>query len=311
MTIEPLYSQEIIDKIAQLETICGQDVGRGIKPLLQAAKGGLLGSARAIAEHPAPHVAIITGFFMPYGNPPAAETDGPIGCAQLAAGLHRVGIPVRIVTDSLCFGAVKIAVKAAGVPANVPFDIVPVADNSNDALASILDLWESLEKPVSHLISIERAGPGYDGIIRNLRGQDITAHTAPLHLLFIYKKIISVGIGDGGNEIGMGNIPREIIKENIRYGERIACMTTCDYLIVCGVSNWGATALLTAISLLRPDWKSAILQGLNPEVEFQILETIVNAGLAVDGITGVQSLTVDNLFWNFHAQVLQMMIKII
>ena len=305
------YSQEIIDKIAQLEAICGQDVGRGITALVQPAKGGLLGGARSLAEHSSPHVAIITGFFMPYGNPPAAETDGPIGCAQLAAGLHRVGIPVRIVTDSMCFQAVKIAVLAAGVPANVPFDIVPVADNSNDAIASILNLWESLEKPVSHVISIERAGPSDDGIIRNMKGQDITAHTAPLHLLFNNKKFISVGIGDGGNEIGMGNLPRQILKENIRYGERIACITSCNYLIVCGVSNWGATALLVALSLLRPEWKSAILQGLNPEVEFQILETIVNAGLAVDGITGVQSLTVDNLFWDFHAQVLQMMIQII
>jgi hypothetical protein len=305
------YSQEIIDKIAQLEAICGQDVGRGIRALVQAAKGGLFGSARSLAEHSSPHVAIITGFFMPYGNPPAAETDGPIGCAQLAAGLHRVGITVRIVTDSMCFHAVKVAVIAAGVPANVAFDIVPVADNSNDAIASILNLWESLEKPVSHVISIERAGPSDDGIIRNMKGQDITDHNAPLHLLFNNKKFISVGIGDGGNEIGMGNIPREIIKENIRYGERIACITTCDYLIVCGVSNWGATAFLAALSLLRPEWKSAILQGLNPEVEFQILETIVNGGLAVDGITGVQSLTVDNLFWHFHAQVLQMMIQII
>jgi hypothetical protein len=56
--------------------------------------------ARSLAEHSSPHVAIITGFFMPYGNLPADETDGPIGCAQLAAGLHRVGIPVIIVTDS-------------------------------------------------------------------------------------------------------------------------------------------------------------------------------------------------------------------
>ena len=70
------YTQEILKKIAQLETICGQDVGRGIEPLFQVAKGGLLGAARAIAEHSSPHVAIITGFFMPDGNPPAPETEG-------------------------------------------------------------------------------------------------------------------------------------------------------------------------------------------------------------------------------------------
>ncbi|WP_143598153.1 glutamate cyclase domain-containing protein [Tolypothrix sp. NIES-4075] len=58
----------------------------------------------------------------------------------------------------------------------------------------------------------------------------MTVHTAALHLLFNNPKFISIIIGNGGNEIGIGNIPREVIKENIRYGERIACITTCDYL---------------------------------------------------------------------------------
>lgn len=57
--------QEIIDKITQLELICGQDVGRGIQPLVEATRGGLLKTARSIAQHPAPHVAIMTGFFYP------------------------------------------------------------------------------------------------------------------------------------------------------------------------------------------------------------------------------------------------------
>ncbi|MFH7025413.1 MAG: DUF4392 domain-containing protein [Heteroscytonema crispum UTEX LB 1556] len=300
------YTQEILKKIAQLETICGRDVGRGIEPLFQVAKGGLLGAARAIAEHYSPHVAIITGFFLPDGNPPAPETDGLIGCAQLAAGLNRAGIPVRIVTDDLCINAVKTAVVAADA-ASIPFDIVPVEKvrSHQQSVAALLNLWESTEPPVSHVISIERAGPGADGIIRNMRGQDITAHTPPLHLLFGSNKIISVGIGDGGNELGMGNIPFEIISQNIRYGEKIACITKSDHLIVCGVSNWGATGLLTALSLLRPDWKAAIVLGLNTDIELQILKTTVKHGPAVDGIKGVQSLSVDNLPWEIHAQMLR------
>ena len=301
--------QEIIHKIAQLESICGQDVGRGIQPLVEATRGGLLKTAHSIAQHPAPHVAIMTGFFLPYTNPPAPETDGPIGCALLAAGLSRVGIPVRIITDSLCFRTVKVAVQAAGVTAEIPFDIVPVETTKNQqAVASLLKLWESLETPISHLISIERPGPSHDGIVRNMRGQDITAYTAPLHLLFASKNIITVGIGDGGNELGMGKIPQDVIRQHIRHGEKIACS---DYLIVCGVSNWGATGLLTALSLLRPDWKLAILSGLNSETEFYILESIVKHGPAVDGIKGVPSLSVDNLPFEYHAHIMKVATQLI
>ncbi|WP_315785491.1 DUF4392 domain-containing protein [Fischerella sp. JS2] len=304
--------QEIIHKIAQLESICGQDVGRGIQPLVAATRGGLLKTARSIAQHPTPHVAIMTGFFLPHGKPPAPETDGPIGCALLAAGLLRAGIPVRIITDSLCFRTVKVAVQAAGITAEIPFDIVPVETTKNQqAISSLLTLWESLETPISHLISIERPGPSHDGIVRNMRGQDITAYTAPLHLLFASQNIITVGIGDGGNELGMGKIPQDVIRQHIRHGAKIACIVSCDYLIVCGVSNWGATGLLTALSLLRPDWKIAILSGLNSQAEFYILESIVKHGPAIDGIKGVPSLSVDNLPFEYHAHIMKLATQII
>ncbi len=299
--------RETLDKIARLESICSQDVGRGIESLVKVAKGGLLGAARSIAEHPHPNVAIVTGFFMPNGNPPCPETDGPIGSALLAATLHELGISVRIVTDSLCYQTVKTAVVAAGISKDIPLDIVAVGEvkENQHSVTSLLEFWKSLASPISHIISIERAGPSKDDIIRNMRGQDVTAYTAPLHLLFESEKIISVGIGDGGNELGMGNIPREIIASSIRHGEEIACKIKCDYLIVCGVSNWGATGILLALSLLRTDWKAVILNKLNPEIEFHILETLINQGLAIDGIRGIPSLSVDNLSWEFHAEVLK------
>ncbi len=304
-------TQNDLDKIARLESICSQDVGRGIDSLVKAAKGGLLGAARSIAEHPHPNVAIITGFFMPNGNPSCPETDGPIGSALLAATLHEVGISVRIVTDSLCAQTVKTAVIAADISSDIPFDIVAVgeAKENQHSVASLLEFWESLPSPISHIISIERAGPGKDDIVRNMRGDDVTAYTAPLHLLFESEKIVSIGIGDGGNELGMGNIPREIIASSIRHGEEIACRIECDYLIVCGVSNWGATGILLALSLLRLDWKAEIIHKLNPEIEFHILETLVNQGLAIDGIRGIPSLSVDNLSWEFHAEILKKAIE--
>ncbi|MEM9923573.1 MAG: DUF4392 domain-containing protein [Cyanobacteria bacterium P01_D01_bin.50] len=310
---QPQYDRKILDKIARLEDICSQDVGRGIQPLVKVARGGLLGAARSIAEHPSLHVAIITGFFMPNGKPPCAETDGPIGTALLTASLLELGIPVRIVTDSLCEQAVKTAVVTAGISSDIPLDIVAVGEVSKNqhSVTSLQEFWKSLASPISHIISIERAGPGIDGIVRNMKGEDITNYTAPLHLLFESEKIISVGIGDGGNELGMGNIPRKIIASSIRYGEKIACSVKCDYLIVCGVSNWGANGILLALSLLRNDWEEIIIKKLNSEIEFQILETLVNNNLAIDGIRGIPSLSVDNLSWEFHCEVLKSAIEVV
>ncbi|MEA5593774.1 DUF4392 domain-containing protein [Rivularia sp. UHCC 0363] len=306
-----VVERENLNKIARLESICSRDVGRGIQPLVKAAKGGLLGAALSIAEHSCPTVAIITGFFMPNGNAPCPETDGIIGCALLAVSLLEIGIAVRIVTDDLCCQTVKTAVVAAGFD-DIPLDIVAVGEVKKNqySITSLLEFWKSLASPISHIISIERAGLGKDGIVRNMRGQDITAYTAPMHLL-LSENIISVGIGDGGNELGMGNIPKEIIASSIRHGEKIGCSVKCDYLIVCGVSNWGAAGILLAPYLLRPHWKAAIINKLNPDIEFHILETIINQGLAVDGIRGIPSLSIDNLSWEFHAEVLKSLIEVV
>ncbi|MEM8722831.1 MAG: glutamate cyclase domain-containing protein [Cyanobacteria bacterium P01_G01_bin.39] len=303
---------QILDKIEQIENICGRDIGNKIEPLMEAAKGGLWSAARSIASHPSPHVAIMTGFFVPRGNPPAAETDGPIGCAHLAAGLLRVGIPVRLVTDPLCLNAVKVAAVAAGISAKVPVDVVPVdAVSAEDpAVASIVDSWRSAEAPVSHVIAIERAGPSYDGIVWNMIGKDITADTAPLHLLFALDGIISIGIGDAGNELGMGSLSPDIIAQGVSTGAKIACSIPCDHLVVCAVSNWGAIGLLTAIALLKPDWESQLMAGLTLEMDQHILTKLVYEGPAVDGDTGVHGLTIETFPWEFHGKVLTEILEV-
>ena len=298
--------RDILARIEKIETICGRDVGNGIEPLVQAARGGLLGAARSITEHPHPHVAIITGFFVPRATLPAAETDGPIGCAHLAAGLQRAGFPVRLVTDPLCLNAVKVAALAAGVSAQVPVDVVPVeaASAADSAVAAILNTWKSIDPPVSHVISIERSGPSADGTNRNILGQDITAETAPLHLLFNPSGITSIGIGDLGNELGMGSLPKALVAKTIKHGDRIACSIPCNHLIVCGVSNWGGIGLLAALALLRPDWQSQLTASLTLETDKQILTTLVYEGPAVDGDTAVQELAVDTFPWQYHGNVL-------
>ncbi|MEC4891911.1 MAG: DUF4392 domain-containing protein [Oscillatoria sp. PMC 1051.18] len=296
------YSEKVLAKIAKIESICSQDVGRGIEPLAQFTRGELCGAAKSLAEHSSPHVAIMTGFFIPHGNPPAAETDGPIAAAHLAAGLIRAGIPVKLVSDRFCLDAVKIAAEAAKVPADTAFDVL---GEDVSQVTSILNSWERGSKPISHLISIERAGPSFDGKIRNMKGKDITAYTAPLHLLFSKSNATTIAIGDGGNELGMGKLPLELVINNISQGEKITCVIPSDYLIVCGVSNWGGLGLLAALSLLRPDLQANLTKGLNSDTDYRILQTLIEQKVAVDGVTGLPTLSVDNLPWEVHRQVLE------
>ena len=54
-----------------------------------------------------------------------------------------------------------------------------------------------------------------------MRGRDVTAYMSPAHLLFVPEvkawrpDVKTIGIGDGGNEIGMGKIPWDVIRRNI------------------------------------------------------------------------------------------------
>ena len=60
----------------------------------------------------------------------------------------------------------------------------------------------------------------------------------------------TIGIGDGGNEIGMGKV-RDLVRKHIPHGEEIACCVGADQLITAGVSNWGGYALATALHILH------------------------------------------------------------
>ena len=63
-------------------------------------------------------------------------------------------------------------------------------------------------------------------------------------------KITTIGIGDGGNEIGMGKVQQKVI-EHIENGRNIASTVATDHLITAGVSNWGGSALVAALRVLN------------------------------------------------------------
>jgi hypothetical protein len=265
-------------------------VGRNIDGLFAAAKGGLWAGAKSLADEPRPSLGIITGFYVPLGTPPAAETDGPVGAALLAGALTRVGVPCRLATDEPCRATCAAALRGT----DVPLDVVPLGGAVDDAI----ELWRRLG--VTHALSIERCGRSADGAPRNMRGEDISAFTTPLDELFLAEPWRRIAVGDGGNEIGMGSLPASLIGAHVAHGEIIACATPADHLIVAGVSNWGAYALIGALAVIRADWRDALIECLDPQRDEAILRAMVNDGPAVDGVTRRRTLTVDSMPAEVH-----------
>lgn len=252
--------------------------------LFTATAGDFQAACRSIAEHRSPIVAITTGFYIPSATPPAYETDGPLAVLFL----QRAMLACNILTLPYSEGAVDQTMRPAREMCELP--VVDVGPEG----------W-------SHYVVIERSGPGAGGRHYTMRGTDITEHfDARLTRRFknrdgIHaKETHTIGIGDGGNEIGMGKIPHETIVKNIPNGDLIHCRVPTDHLIVAGVSNWGAYALAAGVYVLRGAKPPADL--FDPDREREILEVMVREGPLVDGVTGKQTATVDGLTWDEYAK---------
>lgn len=247
----------------KIEQAISLDPGkRGIGPLV--ISGQLLESARTLLS--AESAVLCTGFYISGAN--AFETDGPPGTWSLEHALCELDIRTQIVSDEAC---------------------VPLLQRS--AAGPVESYTSGIAPDCSHLVSIERAGRARDQRYYNLRGVDITSHTAPIDDWFLTasdRDVRTIGIGDGGNEIGMGRV-HERVQTAIPLGETIGCVVPTDWLIVAGISNWGAWGLVAGLSLLAG-------KNLLPDeaAELQRLEDLVEVG-AVDGRTGKREPTVDGV----------------
>jgi hypothetical protein len=335
----------IDEALTKIRDIIQEDVGgRGLRAdptanLISATTGDFAAACHSIAEHPRPAAAIVTGFFIPDANPPAAETDGPLGALFLARCLSSLGIPVAILTDSFCRAALAAGSQRCQLGNMVSLLGLPsVADHWDQFIAKGWIPFARDRFHLTHLIAIERPGPSHtlasfeaqrgtgsqadDSYFAFLRevppehqdrchranGLDISIHVSPAHRLFesarrALDSLTTIGIGDGGNEIGMGNIPWDIIRRNIPGGGRIACRVPADHLLVCGVSNWGAYGLAAGIHLVRRHIPSRDL--FDEQRERELLRIMVERGPLVDGVMKFPSLSVDGLSYERYIQPLR------
>lgn len=283
--------------------------------------GHLAEAAAHLAEH-GRCVAIVTGFFIPAADPPAAETDGPPGALLLAAALAAAGIESFVLTDNACAAAVRATAQAM----QFPFEHVLTVPNDESSWRREF-FTRGPGAGLTHLIALERVGPTHtletfsrqkrttdpplerfrQGVdpstydcCHNMRGVCIDEHTADLHRLFeelprYRPDARTIGIGDGGNEIGMGTIPWEELARRLtgEHAGRIPCRIATDWTILAGTSNWGGYALAAATLLLRG--RVDLLQPWDRAQQQRVLEHLVEHGPAVDGVTRLREPTVDGL----------------
>ncbi len=233
-----------------------------------------------------PGAAIInTGFYISSAGAP--ETDGPPGAIFIGRALESLGYSVTHVCDKYSAPAL-----VGPVPADRVIEF-PFADDQS-SIQHAAELLDKLKPSV--LVSIERCGMTRDKRYLNMRGVDISPYNARLDYLFD-GRTASVGIGDGGNEIGMGNLAQEIPQcYNLPADPAVTCV---DKLIIASVSNWGGYGLIAALSLL-------VERNLLPSVaeEEDMIRHIVDGG-AVDGVSGKSTYTVDGWSLSENKQPLE------
>jgi len=201
------------------------------------------------------------------------ETDGPVGTYFLAKTLFKLGFYPIIITDFHC--------KDYFDQADQNFEtlVVPRKGFAQSFMyGKIIETYD----PVA-MIAVERPGRSKDGHYRNMKGEIIDGQNAPNDQFFLENldNILTIGIGDGGNEIGMGNYQELLINE--LFYQHPSCIKT-DYCLFGTTSNWACYGL---IYLLAKDSLP------NITIITAYYDYILSLG-AVDGITGESKQTVDS-----------------
>jgi hypothetical protein len=189
------------------------------------------------------------------------ETDGPVGAIGLYKVLEQLGYTPLFV----CAPPISRTLSKKYHTHEMP--IVSWEQSLLLAQAALEELGPAL------VISVERPGVTENGRYYNMRMQDITDYAAKYDVFFQLCSCPTLAFGDGGNEIGMGNIRKEL-----KHLPIAPSVTTCDELVIAAVSNWGVYGVLAAMSaMLQKD----LFDFFDPEA---IIEFLVANG-SIDGIT--------------------------
>ncbi|MPS27989.1 MAG: DUF4392 domain-containing protein [Alcaligenaceae bacterium] len=276
-------------------------------------------AAQALADtvRPGDRVLIVTGAgYAP--EAPNGESDGPPGAAALAHALFwgLQAVPV-FVTEPCHAPPVVASSQAAGIMVRdyalcrdrrMGAALATSPERQDDVQAWAAGLLDDYQPRA--IVSIERLGPNEHGLIhystgvRPRSGVDLS----PLFALAAQRQVLSIGIGDNGNEIGFGRI-FDFMKSFHPYGRHcqyeggvgVPTTVATDIFLPASISNWGAYGLCAMLAFLcrRLD----VLH--TPAVERDVLRACLDAGgwemryctsrFIVDGTEGESSMAIIQL----------------
>lgn len=205
------------------------------------------------------------------------ETDGPVGAIALYQCAEAIGLKPIILCGDPLFSVL-----------NQQYQCYPLRVNQYQQLPQLAEQALAQLKPAL-VLAIERPGFGANGRYMNMRGEDISARCASFDFFLEQARCPTLAIGDGGNEIGMGNVAT-VLSQLTQQGQLniIPSTTECDELVIADVSNWAAWGIIAMLSLLRGE---NLLAGA---ALCKILTFLVDNG-CIDGVTRQASLTEDGL----------------
>jgi hypothetical protein len=301
---------EYIDRIVNVEMLEHDYPRRGRTHLLYEAARARLGApltylaAKGLLKKvkSGDYVILLSGAgispWMEWG-----ETDGPTGIASLARALSfGLGANPVYVGNEKELGPVIAAGVAAGVTV-LDREAIEVYKRKNTALSLPFPLGAkgAREKALAIMdelnpaavIGVEKHAPNPVGVWHSAAGQAVSGETQPHvhHIVNEAKKrgAFTVGIGDGGNEIGFGLI-REEANEIYKRAYGVTCQCDCgggeatatatDVLVSAAVSNWGAYGVSAMLAYMLED--PFILQ--DADTERRMVEAMVAKGAVAAGL---------------------------
>ena len=264
----------------KIEDIVLRHSGRGMDILRKDMQDDYAAkAAKMILSWDKGNVFLTTGFYVEG----YAETDGPPGTAFLALALKKLGFNPIIITDKFAENFFNLD----GIQTiTMPFD---------EAEAWCRNLLAKYQ-PVG-LISVERCGKNDEDKYANMRGVCINEYTAKIDDLFeiAYGHIPTIGVGDGGNEIGMGN-EASVIHDKLSLSP---CMVKVSQLVIATVSNWGAYAIVAYLQKF-----SGQTVYMNFDDVYNYISQIVDEG-SVDGVLKQHIIGVDGFDMTVEREIIE------